>query len=280
MQARVVKRESAKYLELTLKMYVDEVGLRLDKQACIKCDVCALVCPRQAVAVIPGEADLEIFIDPRQCVLCEICAHFCPVGAVTLSYNGQPKTIFAEHQGLARFFPKISMDKGKCVQPCPPLPEGEVHWCRRELKLIANAREECPKQCRKCLQACPRQAIIWDEAGAQTMPQPDLCLRCAQCLQACENEAILVQPQFRGSIEIDDRKCPSDCLKCVELCPVKAIVRDGQRVFLKVEDCSYCGVCRNICDQDAIVFVREEVVAEPGAYSPAWDHAVAKLISG
>ncbi len=279
MNAAIVKRESKDYLELTLKMYVDEVRLRLDKRVCLKCDICSLVCPREAVAIIPGEDDLDISIDPRVCLLCEVCAHFCPVGAVTLSYNGLPKTIFAEHRGLAPFFPKIEMDKDRCLQPCPPLPEGEEHWCRRQLKLVANALEGCPKQCRKCLEACPRQAIVLDEA-AQTMAEPDLCLRCAQCLQVCEYEAIRVTPQFRGALTLDDSKCPPDCDQCIKLCPIQVIVREGDRVFLKVEDCSYCGVCRNICDYGAITVSRVEVVAEPGEFSQAWEHAVAKLLEG
>jgi len=279
MNTRLIKHETAELLELTLKMYADEVRLRLDKRVCLKCDICSLVCPRGAVAVIPGEADLDITIDPRVCLLCEVCAHFCPVGAVTLSYNGENKTILADHRGLAPFFPKVVMDKERCVQPCPPLPEGDEHWCRRQLQLVANAADGCPKQCRKCLQACPRQAIVLDEA-AQTMPQPDRCLRCAQCLEACEQAAITVTPQFQGALTIDDNKCPPDCLKCVNLCPIQAIVREGPRVFLKVESCSYCGVCRNICEYDAITCSRQEVVAEAGEFSQAWEQAVAKLLEG
>jgi 4Fe-4S ferredoxin len=279
MKAEIVKRESADFLELTLKMYADEVRLHLDKRVCLKCDICSKVCPREAVAIIPGEEALDIAIDPRVCLLCEVCAHFCPVGAVTLTYNGVPKTIFADHRGLAPFFPKIDMDKGRCVTPCPPLPEGEEHWCRRELKLVANDPEGCPKQCRKCLSACPRQAIVLDEA-AQTMPEPDLCLRCAQCLTACEYEAIRVTPQFRGTLALDDSKCPPDCLRCLELCPVKAIGREGERVFFTLASCSYCGVCVNSCDYEAITLKREEVVAEPGEFSQAWEQAVAKLLEG
>ena len=106
--------------------------------------------------------------------MCEICAHFCPVAAVTLSYNGQVKTIMADHQGLAPFLPKIDMDKSRCLLPCPPQPEGEEHWCRQQLKLVPNDLTECPKQCHKCLAACPRQAIVLDEAAGQTLPAPDL----------------------------------------------------------------------------------------------------------
>jgi 4Fe-4S ferredoxin len=220
---RVVKRETATQLELTLKLFVDTVQLRLDKVLCLKCDICATVCPRNAVSIIPGDEGLDISIDPRLCLMCEVCAHFCPVAAVTLSYNGQVKTILADHQGLAPFLPKIDMDKSRCLLPCPTQPEGEEHWCRQQLKLVPNDLAECPKHCRKCLAACPRQAIVLDEAGDQTRPAPDLCLRCTQCLTVCEYEAIVVNPQFRGRLVIDDHKCPPDCVKCIELCPVKAI---------------------------------------------------------
>jgi len=279
MLARVIKRKTDAYLELSLTMFVDEVRLRLDKQTCLKCDICSVVCPRQAVTVIPGEDNLDIDIDPRLCVLCEVCSHFCPVGAVTLTYNGAVKAILVEHQGLAPFYPKIEMDKAKCPEPCPLVPEGEVHWCRQQLKLVPNELAECPKQCHKCLEACPRQAIVLDVEANQTVPEPDLCLRCTQCLSVCEYGAIQVTPQFRGRLLIDDSKCPPDCVKCINLCPVKAIVREGERVFLKVEVCSLCGVCKNICDYDAITLIREEVVAMPGDFSEAWKHAVEKLLA-
>ncbi|MBM4284908.1 MAG: 4Fe-4S dicluster domain-containing protein [Deltaproteobacteria bacterium] len=275
---QVRKQETADSLVLTLRMYVEQVQLHLDKQVCIRCDICSLVCPRQAVAVIPGETDLDIDIDPRRCVLCEVCAHFCPLGAITLTLNGQTKAILTEHQGLAPFLPKIRMDKGKCPEACAPLPEGEIHWCRQQLKLIANALEECPKHCHRCLEACPRQAIVLDEAGLGTLPQVDLCLRCSRCLEVCRYDSIEVNPQFVGEVIIDDRKCPPDCRKCIDLCPVQAIVREGDRVFLRVERCSYCGVCRNICDEDAVTLIRREVVALPGTFSQAWAAALTKLL--
>jgi ferredoxin len=280
MKPRLVKRETADYLELTLRMFADQVSLRLDKRACLKCDICSLVCPRGAVRILPGEEDLDISIDPRGCVLCEICSHFCPVAAISLSYNSQSKTIFADHQGLAPFFPKVQIDQEKCPEPCPSHLEEAVHWCRRQLKLIANALLECPKHCHKCLESCPRQVIVLAADGSRAIPELDLCLRCSQCLTTCAYEAIRVTPQFQGQLHIDDAKCPPDCCKCINLCPVKAIVREGERVFRRVEICAYCGVCVNICDQEAITLTREEVVAEPGEFSQAWETAVAKLIGG
>lgn len=271
-------RETPRFLELILKLFVDEVRLRLDKEACIRCDVCSLVCPKEAVRLLPGDEELDIAIDPRRCVLCEICSHFCPAAAITLTYNGQPKTILTDHQALAPFYPKVDLDPGKCPAPCPPAPAGEEHWCRTQLRLVPNSLTECPKHCQKCLAACPRAAILLDEVSGCTKPAPDQCLRCSQCLTACESGAIIVTPQFRGRVLIEDHKCPPDCLKCINFCPVRIIVRDGPRVFLKAETCSLCGVCQAICDQDAVTLVREEVVALPGEFSHAWDQAVAKLL--
>lgn len=275
----LILRTTEGFLELTLRLFAEEVRLQLDRQACIRCDVCSRVCPREAIRLIPEEGDLDITIDPRRCVLCEICSHFCPVAAITLTYNQEPKTILAEHHGLAPFYPKMELDPGKCPTPCPAsFPEAQEHWCRSQGRLVADLPAQCPKQCHKCLAACPRQAIVLDESAGCTRPAPDQCLRCSQCLSACEQGAITVTPQFRGRVILEDHKCPPDCLKCINLCPVKAIARQGERVFLRWETCSLCGVCQAICDQEAITVIREEVVAEPGEFSHAWEQALARLL--
>jgi 4Fe-4S ferredoxin len=273
----IKKRESPQKLELTLAMYVDQVSLVLDKGRCLKCEICSTVCPRQAVSILAGESDLDITIDPRLCVMCEVCAHFCPTGALTLLYNGRPKAILAEHRALANFYPAITLDALKCPEPCPPLPDGESHWCRQERRLVGNALTDCPKSCQVCLTACPRQVVKLADDGSQVRPDPELCLRCTQCLQVCRTQAIQIIPKFIGRVVIDDNLCPEDCTRCIDLCPVKLITREDERVYVKAEVCSLCGVCRNICPEGAVTIVREEVVAHPGEFSHAWEEAVARL---
>jgi 4Fe-4S ferredoxin len=276
----LTKRETAAKLELVQEMYVDQVSLVVDKSRCLRCEVCSTVCPRQAVRLLAGEDSLELTIDPRLCVLCEVCSHFCPTGAVTLLYNGQPKAILAANRGVAPFYPAITLDADKCPEPCPPLPAGEVHWCRTARQLVANTLADCPKSCRLCLTACPRQVVQLAEDGSHVFPAPDQCLRCQQCLLVCRTQAIQIVPRFIGRVEINAALCPPDCTKCIDLCPVRLLAREGEQVFLKTETCSLCGVCRNICPEGAITIIREEVVAEPGEYSLAWETAVAKLRGG
>ena len=95
--------------------------------------------------------------------------------------------------------------------------------------------------------------------------------------QVCRTQAIQIVPKFIGRIVIRDELCPADCTRCIDLCPVKLITREGERVFVKNQVCSLCGVCRNICPESAVTIIREEVVAIPGEFSHAWEEAVAKL---
>jgi 4Fe-4S ferredoxin len=274
------KRETPQSLELTLVMYVDQVSLVLNKARCLKCEICSTVCPRQAVSILVGATTLDITIDPRRCVLCEVCSHFCPTGAISLLYNGRPKTILSDNRGVAPFYPAITLDAEKCPEPCPPLPEGDVHWCRTERRLVANTLADCPKSCRLCLTACPRQVVQLAADGSHVFPDPAACLRCQQCLLVCRTQAIQIVPKFRGRVQINAALCPPDCTLCLDLCPVHLIVREGQQVYLKTPTCSLCGVCRNICPEGAISIIREEVIASPGEYSQAWENAVAKLRGG
>lgn len=273
------KREFPQRLELSRWFYRERLSLVLERDRCLRCNICSTVCPRQAVRLILGDNAVDITIDPRLCVLCEICAHFCPTGAINLYLNDRPKTILRS-RGLAPFYPAISLDPAQCPAPCPPQPEGEEHWCRQQRRLIANQAADCPKNCRRCLEACPRQVIRLAPDGTQVMPEPDLCLRCTQCLTVCQMQAITISPKFRGRLVIDSSRCPPDCQRCVEACPVRLIVREGEQVYLKQPSCSLCGACLNVCDYDAIRLLREEVVAVGGDYSHAWDQAVTRLLRG
>lgn len=270
------KRELPDRLELRRVFYQDRLALILERERCLRCQICSRVCPRQAVKfLLRGEA-VEVTIDPRLCVLCELCAHFCPTGAISLYFNDQPKTIL-RRRGLAPFYPAISIDPAQCPAPCPSQPGGEEHWCRQLRTLVANLTTECPKNCRLCLEACPRQVIRLAPDGSQVVPEPELCLRCTQCLTVCRMQAITISPRFIGRLVIDSSRCPPDCQRCIEACPVRLIVREGQRVYLKQPACSLCGACLNVCDYGAIQLHREEVVAVPGTYSQAWEQAVTRL---
>jgi len=55
--------------------------LRLDPASCAGCGLCALVCPRGAIAMEGGTAAI---VDADACIECGACATNCVTGAVTV----------------------------------------------------------------------------------------------------------------------------------------------------------------------------------------------------
>jgi 4Fe-4S ferredoxin len=262
-------------LRITLRMYVDEVSLELDENRCLKCDICAAVCPKDSITIINQGDRLAIDIDEKTCVLCEVCSHFCPNGSIVLRQNGIPKNSLLVNEGLPPFPSTIEIDASRCPQGCEVLEEKESHWCREQQKLVESLTAECPKNCHLCIDICPGE-ILTKEEGTLRFDR-ERCLRCIQCEDQCELGAISVNPVVIGEICLEDAKCPEDCNKCIDLCPTRAIHREGRRVFVEDRYCIFCGVCTNICDQEAITLVRKGMEVNGEGACAAWTHALERL---
>lgn len=59
----------------------------------------------------------------------------------------------------------------------------------------------------------------------------------------------------RGFPCVDKNKCNNDCLKCIEICPTDAIVKEPMAFDLG--KCIFCGECEHICPNGAIKFNNE-----------------------
>jgi formate hydrogenlyase subunit 6/NADH:ubiquinone oxidoreductase subunit I len=52
--------------------------LRIKKEMCLGCGLCANNCPQQAISILSGQAE----IDRNRCHECHICVKVCPQGAI------------------------------------------------------------------------------------------------------------------------------------------------------------------------------------------------------
>ena len=52
--------------------------LRVKKDLCLGCGLCAQNCPRQAIWLLGEQAE----IDQNRCNLCRLCVEVCPQGAI------------------------------------------------------------------------------------------------------------------------------------------------------------------------------------------------------
>jgi len=57
----------------------DNLVLRVRKDLCLGCGLCAETCPRQAISLQSGLAR----IDQNRCNHCGLCLNVCPQGAIT-----------------------------------------------------------------------------------------------------------------------------------------------------------------------------------------------------
>jgi len=63
--------------------------------------------------------------------------------------------------------------------------------------------------------------------------------------------------KFFAKFQIDPNKCKK-CLSCIEKFACPAIIKKGDRVYIKEDMCWGCGVCSQICPQGAIIPVRRK----------------------
>ncbi|MEJ5365311.1 MAG: 4Fe-4S dicluster domain-containing protein [Desulfosoma sp.] len=273
-----MKREDVHRILYTLRFYHVTLSLEIDRDRCIRCDLCSLACPRQALRIDADERGLEIHLDHERCVFCEVCAYVCPVAAIALQYEDHSKEILRRSGGLPPIPEKLRVDVERCPHRCELLEFEQDHWCRQQRRLVENRETECPKYCFRCVQNCPRG--VYRETPEGTSPDPAPCLRCEHCQETCPYGSIRVSPLFRGRVVLDPDRCPSDCALCMEVCPVKVIERRDGRVTLIRDSCALCGACASVCDQDAVRVVREAVLVPEADTCALWDRIREALTEG
>ncbi|WP_170920349.1 4Fe-4S binding protein [Desulfacinum hydrothermale] len=272
-----MKREDAHRILYSLRFYHHTLSLEIDRTQCIHCDLCTVTCPHQAIWVEADEDGLEVHLDERRCVLCEVCAYVCPVEAISLRYDGEPKELLRGSGGLPPIPPKLHVAVDQCPHRCEIVAEETEHWCRQQRRLVENRLEECPKYCFRCVETCPRG--VYQATPEGTAPDPRACLRCMHCLDTCQYGSIQVHPIFRGRVRLDAHKCPADCSLCIDICPVKVIERRDGHVTLLRDRCALCGACANICDQDAIQVIREDICLIQERECALWDRLKQSLLA-
>ena len=127
--------------------------------------------------------------------------------------------------------PKIIVDHKKCTgcriceQICTLSHERQFNPKRARIKILINEREgvNAPLiciQCKKCLSACKREALSWDEKIGIVRVDKEKCNGCGLCIEACDQGAIL-KDSISGKVNICDL-CNGNP-QCVKWCPQEVL---------------------------------------------------------
>jgi len=285
MPMRIWKTDTPEALVIERRLHIHKHKIELDRKRCVACELCSLICPREAISLnVPekeswpeeaGPRKASLDIDEEKCQFCGICNCICPFGAVRVSKDGEPVIPVAEAESFPRLLREVEVDTGKCklrpgcveCEEACPLGLIRVRW------LGPDGRELEPEEAK----AYPRP----EELKVEVSVDLDACPGCRLCELRCPEGAIRAVKVIHGSLRINTDLCPDGCRDCVDACPVPGTLEIGPDGKVRVNEmtCVYCGACRVICPvEGAIELVRTHIRHEP-VKSGAWNKALEKLTS-
>lgn len=247
-------------LEIGQIYYTKRFKLTVDRSLCKGCDLCRIVCPRNAIRVLSAEKTEggktlppKIDIDEKLCDYHGICSIICPFNAIKITRNdGEELPVLTQD-----VFPKLTRD-------------------------IAAQSEKCKPGCKKCAETCPIGIIsVREESGKTAVDiDKDYCAGCQICWQECPENAIAVTKFYEGAISIEQESCPEGCHACLDVCPVNAMsLAEGGKVQVNNLFCIYCGACKNVCPNPEALSIERTAVRHTPVESGAWNRGLEKLTS-
>jgi len=264
MPMKTQKAEFDKQLVVERIHHAISYGLKVDRARCVGCELCSLVCPREAITVKhqPKKEGQKIQkpvidVDETKCHYCGICAAICPFGAIQVTKDGEEVASAVEKESFPQLIREITVDATKCPADC------------------TDCEEVCPLDLIKVTSNPTTNKITIDIEKEQ-------CPCCRICEIKCQEGAIRVRKIFTGKLKINQEKCPPNCQDCLDVGPITGALylseNDG-KVYVKELFCTYCGVCRLVCPEEEALELSRSTIRHTAVHSGAWNKALEKLTS-
>ncbi len=264
MPMKIRKIESENKLVVERTHHPKSYRLAVDRGLCVGCELCSLVCPREAITVdkqpkTEGQKARQpiIDVDETKCHYCGMCATICPHGAVQVTVDGKDLRSVVEYETFPQLIHEITVDTTKC-----------------------------PTDCTECEDACPLNLIkvtsnpTTDDVNVDI--KEEQCPCCRICEIKCPKDAIHIRKIFTGILRINQEKCPTGCKDCLDVCPITGALylseKDG-KVHVNELFCTYCGVCKIVCPEEEALELSRYTIYHTPVRSGAWNKALEKLTS-
>ena len=93
MRGKIIKTENRKELTLKRNFLKRNYILSLNKSLCNGCGLCATICPKESIKVVPAETaegrlikKPAIVFDLNSCILCGECVEVCPKDVIHYTF--------------------------------------------------------------------------------------------------------------------------------------------------------------------------------------------------
>jgi 4Fe-4S ferredoxin len=268
--------------ELTIErlLHAKHYALTLNKNLCVGCEICKVICPREAIEIKkqlkqPGQkTQRPVFdVNVQKCSYCGMCEPMCPFDALRVKVNEQHIVPVVEKESFPKLVHEIEVDPTKCGIDC------------------IECEKACPLKLIKVTLLTPEgKEISRNEAGSHKNKNDikvkvdinkDQSPCCRLCEFKCPEGAIRVRKIFHGVLDISLEKCPPDCRDCLDVCPIPGALfldSDG-KVHPNETFCVFCGACKIVCPVEGALAMERRSVNHTPIKSGAWNKAIEKLTS-
>jgi len=254
------KKELNGKLEIGQVFYTKRFSLTVDRALCKGCKLCEMICPRDAIKLVPqpsvkGKAVAPIIdVDVGKCDYHGICAVICPFSAIKI------------HSGDVG---------GDMVEGAISVVKGVFPVLTRDLEIDES---KCKKGCKECAEKCPLNVIEMKEKAV--VGNRELCAGCQICWEVCPEDAVKLTKFIEGVIRIDEKLCPKACKNCLDVCPVDALyIDENKKVRVNDTNCIYCGACETVCPVPEAINIKRTVVRHTPIESGAWYKGLERVTS-
>jgi 4Fe-4S ferredoxin len=289
LRGQLRKQENRKETKIERKFLSRHYSIKLNKELCNGCGVCAEVCPKEAIKEVPAVIEKGILVkkptiefDTDSCIFCGECAVLCPLNALTMKIDGKEISMIVKNEAFPSLLKGIEVSKEKVAVYDYDFSLDSLN--ATEYTQLLRCSPECEVRCQK---ECPTEAIevsVQKSENNQIAKIVDVnideskCIYCKRCELACPYDAIKVKKPFHGTLELKANLCPEDCMACQDICPSQAIKREDGKLVVSTQFCIFCSACQKICPEKAIT-VKRDWIFHTDIKSAAWLTALKKLTS-
>jgi len=264
MNRLITKRRNRDKIRLERRLLTREYLLRLNRNLCDGCGLCAENCPREAInwnppLVVDGHLARKptIDFDIDSCIFCGVCAIICPLDALSMEIDSEKIATIVKNKAFPVLSKEIKVTKEKCKAECEFI---------------------CQKECSTGAIKCSYQRSKKTETIDVHIDE-SLCIYCKRCEWACPFDALMVKKPFLGKVEFNVDLCPEGCKVCVDICPANAVQPDENgKPEVSRNFCVFCFACQKVCPEEAISVSRYWIFPDD-VTSAIWLRTLEKLTS-
>jgi 4Fe-4S ferredoxin len=280
MPLKTIKKDAADALTLEWVLQVKNYKLTLDKKRCVGCQICSLVCPKEAIKTqkqtkIQGEKakKAKVDVDLAKCNFCGICDVTCPYGAIKVTLNGTHDLSILDKDSYPQLVRDVKVDTSQCSKECV---ECETACPLSLIKISRFAFDGKPVEDIAALSPSQKKRV-----QVNLEIQKDYCPTCRVCEFKCNPGALKVKKAFEGLTAINQEKCPDGCTDCLDVCPIPGALTLGEDKKVHVNEllCTYCGACKNVCPVPEALTVKRTAVHHTPIRSGTWNKALERITS-